>query len=156
MMWAVLVAGGFGAVCRCEVCTQWCSCPYRQCLCDRRGMHRLSDLCFGSPRMALLLASAVWLVNWERTGGSGSSGTQAAPTPTGWGKRGSMTSSWQSCQPPHSPQQRTRTQRMTRVGALGGCLVWNSPASCIQILTGQPLHLGVRTVCQDSPADSVL
>jgi len=30
-----------------------------------------------------------------------------------------MTSSWQSCRPPHSPQQRTRTQRMTLVGALG-------------------------------------
>ena len=57
------------------------------------------------------------LESWARMVGSGSSGIQAAPTPTGWAKRASMTLNWQSHHQPPSLPPRTRTQRMTRVSS---------------------------------------
>lgn len=55
------------------------------------------------------------LGSWVRTVGSGFSGIQAAPTPTGWAKRESMTLNLQSHHQQPSPLLRTRTQRTTQV-----------------------------------------
>lgn len=63
-------------------------------------------------------ASAGSLGSWARMAGSGSSGTLAAPTRTGWAKRASMTSNWQNRHPLPSLPPRTRTQRMTQVSSL--------------------------------------
>lgn len=62
--------------------------------------------------------------------GSGSSGTQAALTHTGWEKKENMTSSWWSCLCHHSPLQRIQTQRMTPVGDSQSLGVQVSRANC--------------------------
>lgn len=57
------------------------------------------------------------LGSWARMAGSGSSGIQAAPTPTGWAKKENMTLNWPSLHQLPSPPPRTRTQRTTQVSS---------------------------------------